>query len=402
MRIDNIALLKAEVEYTFGRKIITSKDCNDLTEAILRKTGNRINYNTLRRLFGLIKAAQPSLSTLNILAAYCGFASIDELATYRMSSDVRCENETFELLQYFILVFKNIPAQHFNDPSFIYLTKTIIESLNQKQYIADNFQHAIANTCNGKRFYFELFFNIDKLNAYYGDGLRYYLAENKTSNAQIFGNSLLCMRHWLTMDYKKMEGYYQKMTNFGITLNSQPFFAARYFAASVFFAEDDYLATEKVLADARAFYTGLRSSREHETDFPYFELIFSEALVLTNNHEEALFYITRGIKGNALNASQSYLESELVKGFKLYQAIALANLGRETKALELFEQIEPHDFYFVSKKFHTMLYLMLGARLNKIRSYKEQLEFLINETGFKRLTTNTVFAASKALQHGVV
>jgi hypothetical protein len=43
----------------------------------------------------------------------------------------------------------------------------------------DRFQRAIAKTRNGQEFYFEQFVNLDELNSFYGDGLRYYFMKNK-------------------------------------------------------------------------------------------------------------------------------------------------------------------------------------------------------------------------------
>ena len=101
IKTTDIDILKEEVEYAIGRKIMTSKDCIDLTEVIYAKTGFRINSNTLRRFFGLVKTQYPaSLSTLNILAVYTGASSFEDLCNYRGISTERVETETPKLLKY--------------------------------------------------------------------------------------------------------------------------------------------------------------------------------------------------------------------------------------------------------------------------------------------------------------
>src|SRR5438270_7415853 len=79
-RLALISKLKHEVEETFGRRIISSRDCIQLSEDIYFKAGDLINPNTLRRLYGLVKAEYPaSTSTLSLLAKYCGFNSLDDI-----------------------------------------------------------------------------------------------------------------------------------------------------------------------------------------------------------------------------------------------------------------------------------------------------------------------------------
>src|SRR5437764_1300000 len=83
-RLALIIKLKHEVEETFGRRIISSRDCIQLSEDIYFKAGDLINPNTLRRLYGLVKADYPSsTSTLSLLAKYCGFNSLDDLLKAR-------------------------------------------------------------------------------------------------------------------------------------------------------------------------------------------------------------------------------------------------------------------------------------------------------------------------------
>ena len=79
------------------------------------------------------------------------------------------------------------------------------------------------------------------------------------------------------------------------------------------------------------------------------------------------------------------VHAKFYDGFKLYHAITLMHMGDAERAAKIFEQINPPNFYFINKQFHTILYLSLGAGINKVRVYKEQLDFLISETGFKKL-----------------
>lgn len=383
---NTVANLKTEIEYVIGRKILTSKDCIDLSDAIFKRTGFSINANTLRRFFGLVKSQYPaSVTTLNILAAYCGASSLEDLDNYRTEREgEQKEQESTILLRYLTGLFQNVVVANVNDTTFIRLTHNTIEFLNQNPEIACQFQKAVVKTVNGRRFYFEQFVNIDKLNTFYGSGLRYYLAENKSVEAQLFGHSVLCFRYWLTMDFERLDYHYKQLSNYNVSDEINLLTCARYFAARLFYAEATGGDMSYVIWEANEFYINIKASNMYNNSFPGFELVFSEALILTGNYSDALIYTTEGSRRASLT-HHSYIDVELFKGFKLYHAIVLYGLGNEKKAVEIFESINPIDFYFITRQFHTVLYITLGTKLNKIRSGREQLNILVQETGFKKL-----------------
>ena len=73
MRVAIESAIKEEIVNIFGRRIVSSRDCIQLSDEIFHKTKLQLNPNTLRRFFGLVKAAYPpSHSTLTILSKYCG------------------------------------------------------------------------------------------------------------------------------------------------------------------------------------------------------------------------------------------------------------------------------------------------------------------------------------------
>lgn len=122
----------------------------------------------------------------------------------------------------------------------------------------------------------------------------------------------------------------------------------------------------------------------------------SEALILLGEYEEALYYINIAdsiYKKDAVNMP-AYIDTNLFNAMDLYGSIALANSGEINKAVKIYNKIKPEDFYFLSKKYHLILYLMQGRSLRRIKSCTEQLEHLINDTGFKKLTELTWFPFS--------
>lgn len=86
------------VEIKFGRPILDKGDCVALSNDIFNQTSQLVNYNTLRRLFGLAKQVRPRQSTLEILATYTGYESWNSL---RNSSTRTREEEMLAVYHYF-------------------------------------------------------------------------------------------------------------------------------------------------------------------------------------------------------------------------------------------------------------------------------------------------------------
>jgi len=379
----DVEVLKIEVEYTFGKKIASAKDCIELADAIFRKNGLLLNSNTLRRCFNLVKADYPpSVNTLNILSAYCGASSFDELINYKKSSGIFEKSEANALLKYLTAVFKNVAVPNLRDDTFIKLTHTTIDFLNQNLDIAYEFQKIIVKTSSGKRFYFEYFINIDKLNSFYGNGLRYYLSENKEEDAQIFGHAMLCFRYWLKMDLANLYYHHSKLTQLKITTEIPISICVRYFAARLFFIEANGLDSEEIIEQANNFYKQIKSSNQHHSSLACFALDFAEALILTRHYSEAYTYLT---EAKSQNSFHKHTSMEIYRTLKLYNAIVLTNMGNKKRGAEIFDEVHPQDFYFIRKKFQAIFYFSLGMKLKKIKAADKQIDFLIEETGFIKM-----------------
>src|SRR5689334_9286228 len=111
--------LKKELENSFGRKIVSSRDCIQMVEDIYRKTGETVNANTLRRFFGLVKDDYPaSSSTLTILSKYCGFNSLDEIEQVSSKNNTEDDVNKEEVLRYMVSLFKNTQVSGEEDRTF--------------------------------------------------------------------------------------------------------------------------------------------------------------------------------------------------------------------------------------------------------------------------------------------
>jgi hypothetical protein len=387
METQGINLLKNRVEKIFGRRIQSSAACQTLCNDIFEISRAKISFNTIRRLFNLMKPGKPSLSTLNVLSNYCGFPSFDNfIIAVQQSAITEHQEEDQILLSYLTLFFKKIEVCKRNDTTFLRIVQQTILHLEQYPAIIDRFQQEIAKTKNGQTFYFEQFVFIDKLNSYYGKGLQYYLNEKKTKKAQLFGHSLLCYQSWLTQNNQEVEKHYKKVIELKIDkLGSAPLMA-RYFATQLYYNNVIGLNNESILVKIRQFYLSMKGRNESYSCLNCFEVILAEALTLVAQFDEALFYIDEFLEKVKTNIC-AYIDVALCENICLLKAIVFAHTGKEMNAYEILQDINPYKFCFLSKKYQNILYLSIEQILKNKIEHKEQRQHLIQETGFVRLSS---------------
>ena len=94
-----IELLKEECEIKIGLKIKTLGDCNFLSEAILNTLNTELNYNTLRRMWGLAPYVKPRISTLNILSQFNGYNNYSHFSsTHNYRKELKNQDLIYKLI----------------------------------------------------------------------------------------------------------------------------------------------------------------------------------------------------------------------------------------------------------------------------------------------------------------
>lgn len=95
-----LIMLKKKIEEEFGEEILYSRQCEALSEAIREKTGERLSLVTLKRLLGFTSAeVMPRLSTLDIIASYCGYADYESLKGAIMDSSLISDFKLTEIVE---------------------------------------------------------------------------------------------------------------------------------------------------------------------------------------------------------------------------------------------------------------------------------------------------------------
>lgn len=377
MQQNFIPALKNELENSFGRKVVSSRDCLQMVDDIYQKTGYSINANTLRRFFGLVKTDySASPSTLIILSKYCGFDSIDDFEKINVKefSDPTINKD--EVLHYLISLFKTLDINEGYSKMAVNMIQQTISFLERNPTLIDKFQREMAKIPAGQHYYYELCVNMDRLNDYYGDGLRYYLRANQNDDeAKLFANSVLLFKYWLLESFSLMEKHMSEISSIHVTQNFPPHILGRYIAARLYYANACNESVEKTLIDATKYHVAImtrRSGVHHSLAYPHYELAVCEALILTNQYEESMEYIRRGKtfladKGAAVNP------------FGTWESIVDSKKNNKTVAITLKKPVNNIGSHQLNKKYNSLVTLSQLPRINNV-----QLTSLINETGYTR------------------
>ncbi|MEO5893969.1 MAG: hypothetical protein ABIQ31_27170 [Ferruginibacter sp.] len=379
-------LLKNEIEETFGKKINSARDCLLLSEEVFSKNSFTVNSNTLRRFFGLVKSPNsPSHTTVDILSKYCGFASFDEFK--KLKNNFKKSTQDYysqSILNYLVSLFKETTVKNYRDKTFVGVTENTINFLQRHPELIDKFQRAVSKTKNGQDFYYEQFVNVDGLNSYYGNSLRYYLVEKKNAEAQIFGHSVLCLKDWLSENTVGVKKHYDEVIKYSLTKISRPDLYGRFFATQLFFTEIFGLPKEKILTRILQSHNAIRQKNDDFRLFPHFEYVIAPALLLSGHPEEALYYIDYAF--NNYPDKDTRMEQGFYQTMYLIKALVCCMTDRNKEAEKLYLQLFPARFYFLSKKINTILYIFLSQHLYKKDPGSDlQMNDLIKETGFIRL-----------------
>ena len=379
MKNELLPALKKELENSFGRRVLSSRDCLQMVDDIYQKTGYTINTNTLRRFFGLVRTNyNASPSTLSILLKYCGFNSLDELEKISSGINTTRAINTEEVHHYLVALFKNLALEDDNNTIIESLVQQTVVFLERNPSLIERFQREIATSPAGQYYYFERSVNMDRLNGYYGDGLRFYLRAKNTNEAYIFSNSVQALRYWLTNNSDLLEDAMIKMA--AVTVNSSypSHIYGRYIAARLYYAHSKGDPIDKIIGEASRYYSTflLRNGSSN----PEFELIMTEALILTNHYSEASEYIKRGKSRLALGRKNHAGENP----FSPWEKMVIGKRNMTLKAimppskttLTAASSSSP-----LTKRYFTILNL-LAASKTKRTNFSD----LIRETGFYRLT----------------
>ncbi len=383
----DIKVLKEEVQKRFGKEIVSSYECAQLSEHIYKLTENNISAQTLRRFLGFIKdGTKPSTYTISVLLSYCNIDSIEELRQ-KASTD-----ETAQNLPDVVSVIKDFynisltPESDFNfQKSCGNIAKQILTSPN----LLNDLSGFLSKNPVAQIFFFERHPYIDGLAGGFTKYIKAYIAEKNTTEARLFGNCLIYLGLFLSNKQVEADKILAEINAIGMHQSIHPFVQARVIMANLLDAKAHHDSNKLNYWTEIAFKEERRQKRypDKEAYFPFFQFILADAFNLVGKYDEVLEMIDIATT-DYKKLDNSPIEDGYYTTLILIHAIALFHNGSIAASKELLETVDHLEFLFTSKKYFLIQKLLLQMQLAKPQSTKKkqtiakEIEKLVQETGF--------------------
>lgn len=395
------------VESVFGKRIVNKPDCEELSIAIYNKTKLLINYNTLRRFFGIAgkkNNSNVSKGSLDILAVYCGFQSyfdfctqlgaIDNLGklyklqleviqqdsftittTEKYLSQLNKNEQQFSLMNFIVLVAFNkgdlaflkqifkIKKVFNGDDYFIAHLYFLIQSIgvqvqNHPQF-SEELWKSWANEKQARFFYFELFVDMNNLiNSHY-IGIEYYLKHTTKHQDLIFAHSLLAWRYLMLNDIKNAKKEIAIIENIPLKEHIHPIPVARFFNSKLLIEYMEIGYVSKNLLNEISKYQKQFSTYT----LPFFEHFITEGMAVTKNYNLALDFIQEA--NNKVQLNQNFYLNGSSERLKILESYCLMKKANTKQSKELIKKINLADLDSISKEYDSIFYYAIDKSKNQ-------------------------------------
>lgn len=353
---DCLATLKTRVIDESKISLIRSVDCDKLANEISESTKTYVNGITFKRLYGFTKYPfNPSLQTLDIMCQYIGFRNWYDFENYLTDNKPISDNEISIYISFYDIDFIDIILPYeagFQSASRKIAMRFREDSITFTKHISEFVSKPYAQI-----FFVEHFPDYDNLCNYYYKVFEEYLKHKTTISAQIYGNCMLFLKSLWILDELASKEHINQVNQFEIGPSLHPYLIGRYFACNILY--DSHFGGGKKLNKIYDRYLAMRDSLpksgKHFMDFPASEYIVSEALLQVHQYEKCVEIVEFAF-------TEFPLKMEFVrKGY--YRQMQLFWLISNKKSEPDFDihidlkKIQPENFYFISQKYFTVLYL---------------------------------------------
>jgi hypothetical protein len=363
--------LKKMTEHKFGRSIVTSKDCIDLTHTLTSSIHNHhISPQTIRRLYGLIKTDfYPSLYTLDILAHYVANTC---WANYNFVDDAGENlNSTAEWIY-----------NYYANAEFG-ITE-VADAIASSEELQNLLVVKLAKINTAHWMFFEHRPLRDCLNKSFKNALLVYIHEKDTTEAEIFGYGLLFIGAFLSENTKEIEEYFVKMERTPLTKDVYNIPAARKFGVPLIYyhLKGDEVNFNKVMEES------LEVREKYVDKMDYYTINFDyslvEHLILIGRFEEcALLW-----KLHQRDKQTRFPKKPVSKLFEqltlLFEAFIYGRKKNYSKILEF----DCNGLRIGERKYYNLMFLSYMIKFTKKNSSKKleklyvQFYELIEDTGY--------------------
>ena len=420
---NKIVLLKYEAERIFGKTISNTQDAIEFANSIFKSTKKVISYNTIRRLYKIVKNDEwnPSKSTLNIIAEYCGFKSfIDFSDNFNIqNSQIEFYNEcylkfyknqkidfglvnklcsqkqdfftfdflkktihiafTYEDLDFLIhlfeldSVFKNKSYLYFHQN---YLIQDIGALLRKHQNLQNHLWTHWSRQKNARMLYFELFVDMDYLITHHFLAIEQY---NKYSTCQqdlAFAHALLFFRAFLTNNNSVSLVHYQSLCSLDIK-EMHPIPRARVIISKLLFSKP----TKELLQEIK--YWCNFELENKKTAPPFFHVWIMEGLIMVHQYD-LVIQLSNSIEDDS-NFQDNRINRGLIQRANTYRSFALLKTGQIEAGKKTYSEIDPNEYNLFSNEYDKLFYAALEYFISRDDQIKRKGEQKAKELGYQKL-----------------
>ena len=399
-----INYLKEQIALKAGRKIQNRGDCEYLSQLIEIETGEYLNYNTLRRFFGIDKKEfKPRKASLDILSRYIGYRSFDHLSASHPHKMLFDQNQkTYELLlefdptslaSYYKKLSFNSKLNYITDVCrHGILTKQIeqlcltldnmriefdyfsydevvvignsIGPLLRKIELREKDWEKILNNYFFNKFIFEIFVDYSSLNSYY---YHFLVHPPFDKQQQLFKLSLRCLRDYLNLNKTKSG---KELLNQCKQADLHPILFGRVLSLPLYHEESVIEEFKKIDS----------LSLEH--------LYEPMVATITTSKFELYELIKRVLSKNF--KSQIYRHAHYYQVYLLMKSCYLYKTGQFKKAIKSLKEIDLSDLRFSYKGFLSFFYFLLDFKLTGKSTSRLKIDEINEKLGYKRFDMNFV------------
>lgn len=383
---NTLELLKHFVKAKSNLDCSSFAQIHKLQQDIQHSTGTYLSLQTLNRLFGIIRTGfNPSVHTLNTLAAYVDYKSFQEfeiLNIEKLPEDVQISFAS----KFILSVFSSITPEDNMQAGVLPVMRNVVKLIAEDRQLASEVYYGMAPPAFGRKYFFEQFINMDGLDHAYGNGLQYYLLNAESREQKFFAYTLYCYRYFLTGRHALFREYFNLLHEFRQSeiMAFQPMLIDRYYAVLVFNQsirktdmDDDATLTSDMMdfdmlsSHARSFYSA--------------GYLVGEALLLTGEFDKAWQILNKGEKLIAPDGLLQEDRTTYIDILRLSCGFYSANISVK-RTQTLLDEIQGRKLPALSGDYLSLLLLFLKRSIQaKPQLRKEisaQIPALIQKTGF--------------------
>jgi hypothetical protein len=362
VNLESLEKLKSQLLKRTEIKLSRPTDCQLLTEVISDSQGELINPITFKRIFGFVKYPfSPSLQTLNILSQFLGFKDWYDFEQACSDFSPISTNELAIYLSFF--EFDSINRIEEHDGGVQSFSRKIALRFREDPETFKQVIPALASNSFAQTFFIEHFPDYDNLVSYYYLLYEAYLKNKKTTEAQLFGNSILFLKALWTLNKKEAKVSIQKMDSFSLHKNIHPYIIGRIYACKLVhnYSYGNQKLIPELIKEFNDKTANLPIDGNHFRDFPGAHYIFAEALFLTKQYQSCISVVEEALSKFPIRTE--FIRKGYYRQLQIFWYLSKCKLGDQKINNNFLFKINPENYYFISKR-HFSIYFHWAKFLN--------------------------------------